>query len=146
MMKRLAGTSALITGAARGIGRTFAEAFTREGAIVAVADMDSARARKTAAEIGGGTYSVSMDVTDIRSIKAAVREVEERSGRIDIQMHSSQDTRAGQSAKRNVWQLRRFPTAGWDARRIWSGWQSSWPERKANMSSPRPTMSMAAIG
>ncbi|MEM7489186.1 MAG: SDR family NAD(P)-dependent oxidoreductase, partial [Pseudomonadota bacterium] len=47
-MKRLDGRTALVTGAARGIGRAFAEAYVREGARVAVADIDLARARATA--------------------------------------------------------------------------------------------------
>ena len=44
-MNRLEGKSALITGAARGIGRHLAEAYVREGARVALCDIDSERAR-----------------------------------------------------------------------------------------------------
>ena len=43
-MKRLEGKSALITGSARGIGRAFAEAYVREGARVAIADINIAAA------------------------------------------------------------------------------------------------------
>ena len=52
-MTRLAGKTALITGAARGIGRAFAETYVHEGARVVVADIDIERATSTAAEIGG---------------------------------------------------------------------------------------------
>ena len=50
--QRLAGKTALITGAARGIGRGFAERFVREGARVAITDIDLDAAQKTASEIG----------------------------------------------------------------------------------------------
>ena len=80
---------AIITGAARGIGRAFAEAFVREGATVAIADINITRARQTAAEIGDKAYAVALDVTDQRSIDAAVREVEEKSGGIDILVNNA---------------------------------------------------------
>ena len=55
-VSRLDGKSALITGAARGIGRAFAEAYVREGASVAIADINAARAEQTADEIGAAAY------------------------------------------------------------------------------------------
>jgi len=88
-MKRLDGKSALITGSARGIGRTFAEAYVREGATVAIADIDVERAEKTAAEIGDGAYAVALDVTDQLSIDAAISAVEARCGGLDILVNNA---------------------------------------------------------
>lgn len=88
-MNRLAGKSAMITGAARGIGRAFAEAYAREGARVAIADIDEDRANETAREIGKQAFSVRIDVTDGPSITAAVKAVEERAGGIDILVNNA---------------------------------------------------------
>ncbi|KPF41306.1 L-iditol 2-dehydrogenase [Rhizobium sp. AAP43] len=89
MTGRLSGKSALITGSARGIGRSFAEAYVREGATVAIADIDFARAEKTAAEIGPQAYAVALDVTDQASIDAAIAAVEARTGGIDILINNA---------------------------------------------------------
>ena len=89
MTGRLAGKSALITGAARGIGAAFAKAYAAEGATVAVADLNLARARETAGQIGGQAYAVYMDVTNEASIKEAVCAVEERAGGIDILINNA---------------------------------------------------------
>jgi D-sorbitol dehydrogenase (acceptor) len=88
-VRRLEGKSALITGAARGIGRAFAEAYVREGASVALADIDVERAEQSASEIGSGAYAVALDVTEQESIDAAVKTVEERQGGIDILINNA---------------------------------------------------------
>ncbi|BCG98597.1 L-iditol 2-dehydrogenase [Mesorhizobium loti] len=86
---RLKGKSALITGSARGIGKAFAEAYAREGAIVAIADINLEAAQKTAAEIGDNAYAVKLDVTDQASIDAAVKAVETRTGGLDILINNA---------------------------------------------------------
>jgi D-sorbitol dehydrogenase (acceptor) len=88
-MKRLDGKSALITGSARGIGRAFAAAYIREGATVAIADINLERAEVTAAELGGAAYALKMDVTDQASIDAAIAAVEARTGGIDILVNNA---------------------------------------------------------
>jgi NAD(P)-dependent dehydrogenase (short-subunit alcohol dehydrogenase family) len=86
---RLEGKSALITGAARGIGAALAKAYAAEGAMVAIADLDLARARKTAGQIGAQAYAAYLDVTNEASINEAVRSVDERSGGIDILVNNA---------------------------------------------------------
>jgi D-sorbitol dehydrogenase (acceptor) len=88
-MKRLNGKSALITGAARGIGKSFAEAYLREGASVAIADINLEGAQATAAELGSGAIAVEMDVTKQDSIDAAVAKTIEAFGKIDILINNA---------------------------------------------------------
>ena len=84
---RLQGRSALITGAARGIGRAFAEAYIREGARVAIADIDAGALRATAADIGA--LPVWMDVSRQESIDAGVAEAVAALGGIDILINNA---------------------------------------------------------
>ncbi|MDD9923486.1 MAG: L-iditol 2-dehydrogenase [Boseongicola sp.] len=88
-MTRLAGKSALITGAARGIGLAFAQAYVAEGARVAIADIDIARAKDAAADIGEAAIAVEMDVTDQNSIENAVAETAQAFGQIDILINNA---------------------------------------------------------
>lgn len=84
---RLAGKSALITGAARGIGRAFAEAYVREGAEVTIGDIDIEAARATAGSIGA--HAVPLDVTDQTSIESAVADTVSARGKIDILVNNA---------------------------------------------------------
>ncbi|MGA3679174.1 L-iditol 2-dehydrogenase [Pseudomonas graminis] len=88
-MKRLEGKSALITGSARGIGRAYAEAYIREGATVAIADINLERATQTASELGASAYAVRMDVTDQSSIDAAIAAVVATTGKLDILINNA---------------------------------------------------------
>ncbi|WP_137155037.1 L-iditol 2-dehydrogenase [Rhizobium sp. FKL33] len=88
-MKRLDGKSALITGSARGIGRAFAKAYIREGATVAIADINLERAEQTASELGASAYAIGMDVTDQASIDAAIAAVEAKTGGLDILINNA---------------------------------------------------------
>lgn len=88
-MKRLDGRAALITGAARGIGKAFAQAYAREGAMVAVADIDVERADETAKAIGPQARALRLDVTDQTSIDEAVTRTEEELGRVDILVNNA---------------------------------------------------------
>ena len=88
-MTRLQDRCALITGAARGIGLAFAKAYVAEGAKVAIADIDIARARASAEEIGAAAIAVEMDVTRQDSIDSAVAETVRRLGKIDILINNA---------------------------------------------------------
>jgi galactitol 2-dehydrogenase len=86
---RLQGKVALITGSARGIGRGFAEAYVREGATVAIADINLAAAENTVKEIGTKAFAVHMDVTKLDSITKAVDAVVTTAGQIDILVNNA---------------------------------------------------------
>ena len=86
---QLAGKTALITGAARGIGRAFAAAYIAEGARVAIADIDATRAATTAGELGDRAIAVHVDVTDPASIDTAVATTIEQFGHIDILINNA---------------------------------------------------------
>lgn len=88
-MNQLAGKTALITGAARGIGLAFAKAYIAQGARVAIADIDIVRARTAAAELGDAAIAVEMDVTDQSSIDAAITQTIQALGQIDILINNA---------------------------------------------------------
>jgi D-sorbitol dehydrogenase (acceptor) len=88
-MRRLEGKSALITGSAGGMGRAFAVDYIRDGATVAIADINIERARQTASEIGAGAYAVEMDVTRQASIDAAIAAVVRQAGGLDILVNNA---------------------------------------------------------
>ena len=88
-MNRLEGKTALITGAARGIGFAFAKAYVKEGAKVAIADIDIERAHDAANAIGEAAIAVPMDVTQQSSIDSAVETVIDTFGHIDILINNA---------------------------------------------------------
>lgn len=84
---RLTEKTALITGAGRGIGYAIAEAYAREGARVAIADLDHEGAEAAAAAIrdaGGEALGLAMDVTDEDAVERGVARVVETWGGVDI--------------------------------------------------------------
>jgi NAD(P)-dependent dehydrogenase (short-subunit alcohol dehydrogenase family) len=78
-----------ITGGGRGIGRSIAEALTREGARVAIGDVDGASARQTAAALGSGALGLGLDVTDHAGFTAFLDEVEQTLGPLDVLVNNA---------------------------------------------------------
>ncbi len=101
---------ALITGAARGIGKSIALAFARAGADVVVADVNLEEAEKTAKEIeglGGKALALTVDVTDYAKVEEAVNKILDKFTKVDILVNNAGIT------KDNL--LLRMNQAEWDA-------------------------------
>jgi len=83
--------TALLFGAAQGIGRAVALEFARRGARIAIADINVAAAEETAASVaaaGGKAISLACDVTSEQSVRDAAQQAESRLGQIDIVMNN----------------------------------------------------------
>jgi 3-oxoacyl-[acyl-carrier protein] reductase len=91
--KRLSGRVALITGGSRGIGRTTAEMFAREGAHVAIVDIDEEAGRKAEKALGPEHRFFRLDVTDLAACQAVATEVADAFGSIDILINNAGITR-----------------------------------------------------
>jgi NADP-dependent 3-hydroxy acid dehydrogenase YdfG len=85
----LAGESAAITGAARGIGRATAQALLRQGMKVAIGDVDFELAERTASELGASAIALPLDVTDRVSYGAFLDGAEEQLGPIDVLVNNA---------------------------------------------------------
>jgi len=90
-MKSLRAKRALVTGAASGIGRAIAQELARQGAAVAIADLDLEKAQAEAAEIGGPDVAVGVkaDVSDPGAVAAAVEATLLAFGGIDIVVNNA---------------------------------------------------------
>jgi NADP-dependent 3-hydroxy acid dehydrogenase YdfG len=85
----IAGRVVAITGAARGIGRATAAALVREGATVAIGDLDLEVARRTAEELGPRAAAFELDVTDRASFERFADEVEAQLGPLDVLVNNA---------------------------------------------------------
>jgi len=92
---RLSNKIAIITGAARGIGRSAAEIFAREGAAVIIWDMldDGEQTAQAIRDTGAQAEFMKISVTDVLGIEEAVRTIIDKYGRVDILVNNAGITR-----------------------------------------------------
>jgi NAD(P)-dependent dehydrogenase (short-subunit alcohol dehydrogenase family) len=85
----LGGKVVAITGAARGIGKATAAALVNRGCRVAIGDLDLELAEKTAAQLGGGTIALPLDVTDRAAFERFLDEAERQLGPLDALINNA---------------------------------------------------------
>lgn len=88
-MFSLAGQSAIVTGAATGIGEAIAVRLARAGATVAVVDLNLAGGKRVAGALPNGSFALEGDVADSKSVQRVVNEVLNRTGQIDILINNA---------------------------------------------------------
>ena len=86
---RLTGRVALVTGGGRGLGRAIAERYGREGARVAIAEIDGDLAREAAAALGEGGLGIQCDVASADDVERAFDACLEHFGRLDILVNNA---------------------------------------------------------
>lgn len=89
----LEGRTAIVTGAATGIGLSIAEQFHAHGARVVLADLDAEKADGAASSLGQRAHGSSCDVSDEESVQHLVDETVRRFGRLDIYVNNAGITR-----------------------------------------------------
>jgi len=87
--RSLNGKVVAITGGARGIGKATAEALVRKGCRVAIGDLDQSLAEETAADLGGGTVALPLDVTERSSFAAFLDAAERELGPLDVLVNNA---------------------------------------------------------
>jgi NADP-dependent 3-hydroxy acid dehydrogenase YdfG len=87
--RSLRGKVVAITGGARGIGKATAKALAREGATIAIGDLDAELARATASELGEGALGLELDVTRRDSFEHFLDQVSERLGPLDVLINNA---------------------------------------------------------
>ena len=95
-MAQLQGKVAIVTGAAGGFGEGIARLFVAEGARVLIADLDAAKARKLADELGPAAKAVACDVSKAADVQAAVKACVEAFGVPDIVVNNAGTTHRSQ--------------------------------------------------
>jgi NAD(P)-dependent dehydrogenase (short-subunit alcohol dehydrogenase family) len=87
--RQLSGKVVAITGGARGIGKTTARALVRKGCRIAIGDLDASLAEAAAAELGGGSVGLALDVSDRGSFARFLDETERQLGPVDVLINNA---------------------------------------------------------
>jgi len=85
----LTGQTAIVTGAAAGIGEAIARRLAGAGATIAVVDIDIAGAEIVASSLGDASFAVQADVSQPQAVRQAVQQALNRTGRIDILVNNA---------------------------------------------------------
>jgi 2-dehydro-3-deoxy-L-rhamnonate dehydrogenase (NAD+) len=88
-MFSLAGQTAIVTGAATGIGEAIAVRLAYAGATVAIIDLDLAGGRRVADTLANGSFAIEANVANSASVEQAVSETLNRTGKIDILVNNA---------------------------------------------------------
>lgn len=89
MSGKLSGRTALVTGAAQGIGKAIAKRLAADGATVIVSDMNGDGAASAAAAIGNGAIAITADVSDPAAVAAMFKEIDAKTGGVDILVNNA---------------------------------------------------------
>jgi 3-oxoacyl-[acyl-carrier protein] reductase len=133
--------AALVTGAAQGIGEAIARRLAAGGVAVCVADLDRKRADAVAADIGG--IAATVDVRDLRDLKAAAQATADAFGGLSILVNNAGVTRSGM--------LHRLSDEDWDLvqdvvlRGTFNGFRAVAPWLRDGTGSRRRVVNIASI-
>jgi NAD(P)-dependent dehydrogenase (short-subunit alcohol dehydrogenase family) len=129
----LTGKAVLVTGAARGLGRAYAQALAAQGARVVAGDLNSCEATlETIRNAGGEAIGVTLDVTVLEDCAAAVQAAIDRFGRLDALVNN-----AALYAQLRGGRFDSIPEAQWDramavnVKGVWNGCKAAVPAMRA---------------